>query len=201
MNNDFSERFTTAMEILASLAYQFGPFFFTILFVLVITRSAKKWYSDVDARKNPDEKLAYEKYFRASWVFGMFLCLISVSWWIRSQWEGHHAFAGTIVALNPNQSLSSISSNQNFYSRLWAHQDSPVDALRDYWFVVISDHPVHRGEVFRLNYWDVAGPGEVGKLPPPPTATIDVEVTDPDQFPQKYQLIKTGQNIRAVPFN
>jgi len=70
-----------------------------------------------------------------------------------------------------------------------------VDTLKDYWFVVISDHPVHRGEVFQLNYWDVAGPGEIGK-PPPPTATIDVEVTDPNQFPQKYQLIRTGRTSR-----
>jgi hypothetical protein len=199
MNDDYSTKMTSAMDTLANLAYQFGPFFFTVLFTLVITRSARKWYSEVDVRRNPEEKSAYRVYFHASWAFGMILCLISVAWWIRSQWEDHHVFAGAIVALNSNQTLSYVSNDQWFWSRLWAHTDSPMDTLKDYWFVVVSNHPVHRGEKFLLNYWEVVGPGEIGKGPPPPTATIEVIVEDPAQFPQRYSLVKTGQTVRAVP--
>jgi hypothetical protein len=131
----------------------------------------------------------------------MLLCVISVAWWVKAQWEDHHVFAGTIVALNSNQALSYVSNDQYFYSRLWAHQGQAMDNLNDYWFVVVSNHPVHRGEVFRLNYREIMGPGEISKAPPPPTATIEVAVDDPARFPQKYMLVKSGETIRAVPFN
>jgi hypothetical protein len=198
---DSSSGLTSALDTLANIAYQFGPFFFAVLFTLVITRTARQWYLEVRASNDPEEKKAYRTYFRASWLFGMLLCATSVAWWVRSQWEGHHAFAGTIVALNSNQTLRSVSDDQYFWSRLWAHQGGgALDTMTDYWFVVVSDHPVYRGEKFRLNYWDVSGPGALGQAPPP-TAMIEVPVTDPTKFPQKYTLVKNGQTIQAVPYN
>jgi hypothetical protein len=201
MQDNIDGKFTAAVDTLAALAYQFGPFFFTVLFVLFITRTARSWYSGPNASTDPQEKQTYRNYFRASYLFGMVLCMISVAWWIRTQWEGHHAFAGRIVALNERQSLASVSDDQYFWSRLWAHQVTPPDALRDYWFVVVSDHPVHRGEIFKLNYWELSGSGGLNQAPPPPTATLDVPVTDPTVFPQKYYLSKKGQDIKVVPYN
>jgi hypothetical protein len=54
------DKFSHAMDALSGLAYQFGPFFFAVLFTLVITRSAKRWYSEVDGKKDPGEKAAYQ---------------------------------------------------------------------------------------------------------------------------------------------
>jgi hypothetical protein len=191
------------MDTLAGIAYQFGPFFFAILFTLFITGTARKWYSQATTSNSPgheEERRTYRTYFRASYCFGMFLVAVSVGWWIASQWRGHHVFAGTIVALTDNQALDSLSSDQNFWSRVWAHSAGPMGAnLKDYWFVVVMDRPMHRGEKIRLNYWEQSGPGALGQTPPP-TAMIEVPVADPTAFPQKYQLVKHGQIIEAVPY-
>jgi hypothetical protein len=203
MSDSYTSGLASAMDTLAGIAYQFGPFFFAVLFTLIITRTARKWYSQASATVGPeheDERRTYRTYFRASYVFGMFLVAISVGWWIASQWRGHHAFAGTIVALNENQALDSLSSDQNFWSKVWDHSSGPAGAnLRDYWFVVVMDRPLHRGEKIRLNYWEQLSPGAIGAAPPP-TAMIEVPVLDPAVFPQKYQLVKHGQTVEAVPY-
>ena len=183
------------LDGLANLAYQFGPFFFAVLFSLFITRTARRWYSE--AAEGKEEKRAFRSYFHSSWVFGMLLVATSVVWWLRSQWEGHHAFAASIVALSQNQQLASISEDQNFYSRFWVHQTP--DTLKDSWFVIVSDHPVRRGEVFKLNYWEGNGIGGIGQQPQ--TTTIQIRVIDPTKFPQKYMLVKNGQKLEAVPYD
>ena len=200
MHGSYGDGVASAMDTLASIAYQFGPFFFAVLFTLVISRTARKWYSQANGADSAEEKKTFRTYFHASWIFGMVLCATSVCWWIRSQWEGHHAFAGTIVALYPNQTLAFASDDQNSWSTVRVHQNAPIDNLRDYWFVVVSDHPVHRGETLQLNYWELSGSGALGQAPPP-TATINVPVTDPSRFPQKYSLKKINGTFVAVPFD
>ena len=186
---------TAVLDGLTNIAYQFGPFFFAVLFSLFITRSARKWYSA--AADGTEDKRTYRKYFDASWVFGMMLVITSVAWWVRTQWEGHHAFAASIVALTPNQQLSSLSDDQYFYSSFRVHQ--APDALKDYWFVIVSDRPVRRGDVFRLNYWEGSGVGSLGQQPR--TMTLQVRVMDPTKFPQRYMLVMNDGKPEAVPYD
>jgi hypothetical protein len=189
---------TQVLDTLTSIGYQFGPFFFSILFTLVITNTARKWYAAVPSNCTEDKKV-FKTYFHASWTFGMLLVATSVLWWVRAQWEGHHLFAANIVSLRSTQQLRSLSDDENFWERVRTHQ--PVDNMQDYWFVAVTDHPIRRGDTFLLNYWDNThpdSPGAIGESPPP-NAVIHVRVSDPLKFPQRYTLVKTSAGVDAVP--
>jgi len=192
--------FAAALDQLAEIAYDFGPFFFAVLFTLVITSSARRWYLQAQRCRDLDTRNTYRNYFYASWLFGMLLVGVSVAWWLRSKWETHHTFAAAVVGLRPNQSLWPVSNDQYFWSRLSPHQ-GPLDRRNDYWFITVIDHPLFRGETFRLNYWELAGDGAINQAPPSPTATIEVKVEDPTQFPQRYVLEGSGPSIHAIPYS
>jgi hypothetical protein len=55
-----------AIETLANAGFLWGPFFFSILFMLVITRMAHSYYRDVNVRTSPpaspEEKTTYRLY-------------------------------------------------------------------------------------------------------------------------------------------
>jgi hypothetical protein len=195
---DNNTEIAALLDALSNVAYQFGPFFFAVLFTLVITRSARQWYAQPNLE--PEQQAAFRNYFYACWIFGMLLVVASVAWWIRTQWEGHHAFAGKIVALRPNQQLSAVSDDQNFWSRIWAHQNSPMGNLSDYSFVVVGDRPFRKGEVLNLHYWEITESGAIGSMPAP-TATLEIRIADPTRFPQKYALRQQGDRIEAIPFD
>jgi hypothetical protein len=130
----------------------------------------------------------------------MVLVTASVFWWMRAASLTHYTFTGAIVSLNPNQSLAPLANDQNVWYRRWPHTD-PGDRMSDFLFVVVLEHPVYRAEKFRFNYWElVPGVGAFGESLPPPTAMIEVPVSDPAHFSQKYLLQGVGPQVRAVPF-
>ena len=189
--------FTSAMSSLASIGYEYGPFFFAVLFILVIPRSAGKLYSTAAA--GSEDKFTYRNYFYASWGFGMLLVASAVAWWAHAQ-ESHYTFTGQIVALNPNQSLAPVSNDQNTYYKRWPHDGE--DKMADFLFAVVLDHPVSVSQTFRFNYWElVPGSGGVASSFPPPTAMLQVPVSDPTHLSQKYVLRGTGAQVKVVPFD
>lgn len=193
-----AQQWASAMRALAAIGFEYGPFFFAILFILVIPKSAGKLYSS--AKASSDDKFTYRNYFYASWAFGMVLVVAAVLWWMRAQLITHYAFTGAIVSLAPNQSMAPVADDQNVLYRRWPHTD-PRDKMSDFLFVFLLDHPLYQTETFRFNYWEIVpGSGALGDSLPPPTAMIEIPVSDPTHFSQKYMLKKTGTKIQVVPF-
>ncbi len=74
----------------AKWAFELGPFFFAILFVLIVPPYARRgWKQDLLLRqegkgdRDVEEILVADReYFRQSWRLGFVLVAISVAWWI-----------------------------------------------------------------------------------------------------------------------
>jgi hypothetical protein len=192
--------FTSGMETLASIAFQFGPFFFAVLFMLVITHSARNWYSESRAAgADPSERRTYQVYFQCTYSFGMVLVAASVGWWMVSQWGRHHAFEGIVVALHQNESLGPATVDPSFFVRELQHTEpAGAQSLRDYQFVQLLDHPPHRGDKVYLDYWEFQQLGGTGP-PPGPSATLEVPIGDSSQFPQQFRIEHQNGAVILVP--
>ena len=171
--------FVNALESLASIAYQFGPFFFAVLFMLVITRSARNWYEKArqtaqGAAPQDDLVRTYRTNFRISSYFGIVVAL-SVAWWMFAAWTKHHPVEGVIVALTDSESLEAVASGSEDSAFFWrmVPRSGNVAHLKDYSFVAILDHPPHVGDKVSFYYWQQLAPSGTGVVPSP-TATIDI---------------------------
>ena len=194
MTNDSDKAFA-ALDSLTNLAYQFGPFFFALLFTLFITRTARNWYSAQrgDSAAALEEKRTFKRYFQLSQYFGMFLVLVAVGWWFVSSWDQRHAFEGIVVSLNSKQKLDAFASDESFLYRMVPHSEGI--GLSDYRFVIVSSHPFHKGDKIWLNYWDLSQPGGTGA--PPGPSVIGLPVTE--KYPQHYRLVTRNGTVAAEP--
>jgi hypothetical protein len=74
-------------ERFAGLAAQYGPFFFSVLFVLFVPVLGQSWFSaTLNAKiKDPDEKqralAVYRFYWMSGVVTGLLLVAVSITWW------------------------------------------------------------------------------------------------------------------------
>ena len=70
------------------MAFEFGPFFFSVLILLYVTYRANQYYLQVSTRKDPpplpEELRARRVVFYSAWVFAFTLVAVSVSWWLYS---------------------------------------------------------------------------------------------------------------------
>jgi hypothetical protein len=183
--------FIETIDILTSLAFQYGPFLFAILFMLFITRTARRWYGEVSTRlppPEPEERRTFRRYFLATYCFSMFLVVLSICWWIYSQYGKHHVYEGTFVNLRENQYVD-IDSQEFFTRQVTKQEPFPNGAhLRDYYFVIVSSRPLHRGDKIWVRYWELDTAGGVGAAPDP--KIIPVELVEPNSFPERF-LIRT----------
>lgn len=77
---------------LASIAAQYGPFLFAILFILFVPYLGQKWFSAILQARiagNAQERAAHVQVYRFYWVsgiiMGLALTVLSVSWWLYVQ--------------------------------------------------------------------------------------------------------------------
>jgi hypothetical protein len=91
-----------AVERWAKLAYQYGPFFFSILFVMYVLRWAHKRYSEVCIRTAPpatdQERSVYKWEFIGCSVVGLLCVCVSIVWWWRHP-PGIFLFRGLVQNL------------------------------------------------------------------------------------------------------
>lgn len=133
------------------LAYQFGPFFFALLFVLIVSVWASKALTEANTR-DPKASITELKVrrivFLSSWSFGLILVLVSiVSWWF--QQDANHVFSGKIVGLTESEMVSS----SDMYFRPIFHEVHPeAPRERDEQFLVVQNEPVQEGQSFTLRY-------------------------------------------------
>jgi hypothetical protein len=111
------------------------------------------------------------------------------------QWTRTYAIQGVIVDLSDNQAINS----DQFYSR---YTSASVTAdgkfsSRDYYFVILLDHPVEKYETVLLKYWELNAAGGAGGPPAPRTVPLKLGATS--SSPQRFKLQVEGGQLTAVP--
>jgi len=188
---------TNWIKELANAGFLWGPFFFSILFMLVITRTAHSYYAKVVERTSPpadaEEKKLYANYFKLSIACGIVMVFLSVGWWIFGQLQRNNTFEGAIVGLDPNINL--IPTEDGIYLRPTETQIGKGKYLRDYHFAIISDKPFEEGQKFRLDYYPEVG--SIGDEKPQPVP-LYVEYQGKFKNAGKYHLASEGSLFRLV---
>src|SRR5471030_2676845 len=79
----------STIEQLARLGQVYGPFFFAILFILVVPRTAYGYYVTASTRTNPPtspaDVLVMRTYFAGTVILGAVFACASIGWWFHSQ--------------------------------------------------------------------------------------------------------------------
>lgn len=106
----------------------------------------------------------------------------------------HYAVEGVIVDLDQNQILNS----DQFYSRYTNDTFNPGGQFlnRDYYFVVVLNHPVQSAETVWIKYWDLTTPAGIGT--PPAPVSIPLELL-PTSSLQRFRLHNQGGRVVVVP--
>jgi hypothetical protein len=141
---------TTDLLEIAAKAAQLGPFLFAVLFNLVITLVAYRFYNEASKRNAPDIELkTYRSYFRVVTTFGILLVIISIGWWFRQQ-PAVHYFGGVIQDLKPYEKIAS----ENLYFKIVPKPAPFDDDLREtnVHFLAIQDKPFTENDHFEISY-------------------------------------------------
>lgn len=128
------------------LAFQFGPFFFALLFTLVISRWTYKIYH-AQGKASNREKDTYRWVFISTTAFGMVLVVISVVWWWNYR-PTTYVFRGEIKNLTEYERL--MSSNLYFKSKWMGKIEEGIPQFHDEEFAVIQEAPFSQGQEFDM---------------------------------------------------
>jgi hypothetical protein len=182
------------LEGLATASFLWGPFFFSILFMLVITRIAHVYYEGVSRRAEPpalpEEKRTYRMFFMAAVVCGIILVFVSVGWWIYAQLN-RHTFEGTIIGLSLDQQI--VATEDDLYYRETMRNERSAHPVRDYHFAIVRNTPFVSGQVFSLNFYPTAG--SIGPDKPQP---VDLKLRYQGSGPQKFVVRPDGGSFQLV---
>lgn len=186
-----SEKIVQMLNVLSSSSFMWGPFFFSLLFMLFITRKSHIYLQNVMTRTDPpaekDEKVVYRRYFFSSVVSGIVLVFISVGWWIYAQMQ-IHAFEGVFVGLETNQYITA--KEDDVYLRPVQRDVGHGNQIRDYHFAIVRESPFSPGQVFHFNFYPE--PGSIGNSPPDP---VNITVPYSGRASDKYMLKKEGSSF------
>jgi len=155
------------LQQVSAVAQQYGPFFFALLFVLIVPTTAHKWYNDATKKKLPNnsEGIAivahqistYRLYFVTSVVAGILFTIVAIIYYVWVHLFGNYVYQFAVLGLNDRQHLAS-----NYYS-LRTVRESPVPGalLQDLYFVAIQDHPFEPGQKFEIDFYETPSPSGV----------------------------------------
>jgi hypothetical protein len=180
---------------LSNLSFMFGPFFFSLLFMLFITRKAHRDLQSVIRREAPPaddiEKSFYRKIHTASLVSGIILVFISVAWWVYAQFK-IHAYSGVIVGLNPNEIVYSV--NGDMWSRTVNKRVSDGErSLKEFHFVVIKNSRLAVGQTLEFEFYK--SEGGVGQGPP---KQIKLFAKLTGHYPEQFKLTRKNGKLELV---
>ena len=170
-------------ELFTQLAYQFGPFFFAVLFTLVVTRTARTWYVSATKPLDNTEKNTFRHWFLMCCYFSIFLVIVSVAWYAYYHWGRHHALHGSFLGLRPNQSI--VPDADQFFIREVKTTD-PGGEIRDYYFVMVRNRPWQRGEKLYFKYWELPSTSGAGERPK--HILVESQLVETDSFPVRFVL-------------
>ena len=183
----------STFEAITRLAEQFGPFLFAILFILVVTRTARSYYVACMTRKEPppskDEQKTYRLYFLCSVWVGIAVMALSIGWWVYAQAKGNHVYQVAVVDLGSDEQVLS-----DYYFKTTQRPSIPgANSGHDTYFLIVQDQPFRVGEAFEFEYF---------KLPVGPTAVGTgvtgqrVEIKYSGNRADKYRLVADGAGTR-----
>lgn len=183
------------IDSLANASFLWGPFFFSILFILVVTRTAHSYYARVNERVTPpasaQERQDYRNYFRLSIAAGLVLVFLSVGWWMYAQLH-EHTFQGVIIGLDKDQEI--VAAEDDLYYRAVQRDAGHGRVIRDYHFVIVRQTPFVTGQAFRLEFYP--DPGVIGEAPPQP---VNLQVQYRGIPREKYLLRPDGGSFKLIP--
>lgn len=181
------------LNSLANAGFLWGPFFFSMLFILVVTRTAHGYYANANERVTPpasaEEKQDYRTYFRLSMACGMVLVFLSVGWWMYAQLQAH-TFEGVIVGLEKDQQIVATDDDDLYY-RAVQRDAGDGHLIRDYHFVVVRNTPFVDGQSFRLAFYP--DPGAIGEAKPQP---VNLLVQYRGATRGRYLLTRDGASFK-----
>jgi len=184
--------FEFSLDLLARSGFMWGPFFFSLLFMLFITRKAHIYYQSIIKRTEPpaevSEKTVYKNYFFASFISGIFLVFISVGWWVYAQLQ-LHAYEGVIVGLEKHQEIYPINGDV-YLKKVQREFGSSGQKTNEYHFAIIRDKPFNSGQVFEFGF-DQARGGH-GDIPEKP---IIVKVHFSGEASERFQIAANANGV------
>lgn len=143
----------STIETITRLAEQFGPFLFAILFILVVTRTARSYYRECATRKDPpptqQELKTYRTYFLSSVWVGIAVMCLSIGWWIYAQSRGFYVYQVAIVDLQDDETILA-----DYYLKRVDRPAVPgVTPAHDRYFLIVRNEPFKIGERFTFEYF------------------------------------------------
>ena len=151
-----------AFERMVQLAEQFGPFLFAVLFILVITRTAHRYYREAITRTeppaSPEERRTYRFYFLCSIWAGLAVMSLAIGWWLYANWRGNNFYQVAILNLRENEGIST-----NYFTKKVSR---PVivggTPVHDVYLLIVRDRPFQVGEKFSVSYYKLTSTPESG---------------------------------------
>ncbi|HXP82476.1 MAG TPA: hypothetical protein VN976_21440 [Verrucomicrobiae bacterium] len=160
------------IQQLSEGAFKYGPFFFSILFVIFLTRWAYKKYDAAVKHAPPlDQKdqNINRTMFLTTFLFGIMLVVVSIVWWWWFK-PSEYFFRGEIQNLQPQEDIASDVYYLKREDRSHIANEDPSDLLRNEHFVIFQTRPFRKGQVFELDFaknherrtqlWITYDPGE-----------------------------------------
>src|ERR1700693_4804521 len=137
------------IQQLSEGAFKYGPFFFSILFVIFLTRWAYKKYDTAVTHVPPldqRDKNINRTMFLTTFLFGVVLVVVSIVWWWWFKPDVYF-FRGEIRNLQQQEDIASDVYYLKRELRASIAED-PQDLLRNEHFVIFQSHPFRNGQQF-----------------------------------------------------
>jgi hypothetical protein len=185
------------------LFQQSGPFFISLLFLLIGSTVARNAYQTVCQRKEPPptekETGTYRAWFIFSFAFGSALTLAGVVYWYKH--EPIYVFSGVIQNLNSSQTLWG---DHDAKGTVYIHRiplGSDVEGeKRDDEFLIVRQTPFREGEMFALHFLKTREDGaatRIEKLPLSYSATPPELEIRWNPATGKNELVPINANLSA----
>jgi hypothetical protein len=169
-------------------AHEYAPFFFAVLYSVVIPTMAYRWYSASNSRQRPNmlEQRTTRLWFLTTTYFGFFLVVAAIAWFIYVHARSVYTYEGFVVDLKMHEAVES----SEFFSR--PEVIGRQAELRDLHFVIKRSRPFRTGERIRLHFYEqpMVGGTDEGAKPPPQEIWLDV--IEPGDTPQRFAVRRRG---------
>jgi hypothetical protein len=180
------------IESLTYLGFLWGPFFFSILYILVVPRIAHAYYAAVTVRNSPpalpEEIQEYRTYFRWSVRTGLILVALSVAWWLYAQFQ-YHIYKGIISGLEKDQVIAIKDDDMYYRTVQWDSGGGHI--ISAYKFVIVSNQPFVNSRLFDLSFYPESG--VIGDNKPEPIKlTLEARRGE-----NKYVIERDGDSYRV----
>jgi hypothetical protein len=180
-----------------AVLYSFGLYVLYVLLPIIPAVVIFKLFPDTKvAVSGPFQNLT----IKATGAFGAYVATVALGFFLVKNIERQinesrsYAFEGVIVDVGPNQYINS----DRFYSRYMTAADAASTfQTRNYYFVLLLNHPVYRPERVWIKYWEINEAGGTGA--PPAPRDIPMELVSTDSIPQRFRLRTRDNQLIVEP--